>query len=257
MSSFGWAILNVLQWLFIALWTVIWTTVALLLSALSGRRAVGLWMARRIWAPPVVRLAGARMEVIGADQLPAGRACFFACNHQSFGDIPVLFWALPHDIRFVAKTELRNVPFLGWYMQGMGMVFVDRHRRRSGAQGVDATAELLRRGRSVLSFPGGTRCIGARQRWKPAALAPALAAGAPIVPVAVHGTATVLPAGRPRLRPARVRVMIGEPIETTGLDLAARAALTRRAEEAVQAMLTQLAAEASATAPAALAVRRA
>jgi len=242
MGSFGWAVVNTLQWLFIALWTVIWTTVALLLSALTTRRSIGLWMARHIWAPPVVRFAGARMEVMGTERVALDRACFFACNHQSFGDIPVLFWALPQNIRFVAKRELMSVPFLGWYMRGMGMVFVDRHRKRSGKQGVDATAELLRRGQSVLSFPGGTRRAGARQRWKPAALAAAVAAGAPIVPVAVHGTGSVLPAGRPRLRPARVRVMIGEPIETAGLDLAAREQVTRRAEEAVQAMLTELAA---------------
>src|SRR4051812_28811887 len=254
MRSFLWPLVNTLQWLFIALWTICWTSIALVLSGLTGRRSIGLWMARRIWAPPVVRFAGARLEVLGLERLPSDRACFFACNHQSFGDIPVLFWALPMNIRFVAKRELFGVPFLGWYMRGMGMVFVDRGDRRSGVRGVDATAELLRRGQSVLSFPGGTRRAGARQRWKPGAIAAALAAGTPIVPVAIHGTGSVLPAGRPRLYPGGVRVMIGTPIETAGLSVEAREAVTRQTEDAVQSMLTQLAADPTAGARAPVAV---
>jgi 1-acyl-sn-glycerol-3-phosphate acyltransferase len=251
--GFLWFACNLVQWLFIAAWTVLWTSVAVLLSAITGRRGLGLTMARRIWAPAIVRGAGGRLEaVLGTERLAARRAYFFACNHQSFGDIPVLFWSLPVNVRFVAKQELRGVPFLGWYMQAMGMVFVDRKRKRSGAQSIDAAALLLRQGQSVLSFPGGTRRPGARQAWKPAALAAALTSGAPIVPVAVHGTSSVLPAGRPRLRPAPIRVMIGEPIETTGLTLADREAVTRQAEEAVQAMLTQLAAEAADAAHAAV-----
>jgi 1-acyl-sn-glycerol-3-phosphate acyltransferase len=191
----------------------------------------------------VVTVAGARLSVAGAERLEPGRAWFFACNHQSFGDIPVLFWALPADLRFVAKRELRAVPFLGWYMQAMGMVFVDRGRRRSGAAGVDAAAELLRCGGSVLSFPGGTRRRSDEpQGFKAAALAPALAAGVPVVPVAIHGTGTVLPPGL-RLRPARVQVMVGEPIPTAGRGVGAREEVARQVEAAVSAMLAQLAGE--------------
>ncbi|HEV8630855.1 MAG TPA: lysophospholipid acyltransferase family protein, partial [Thermoanaerobaculia bacterium] len=175
MKPFLWGLLNTLQWLLIVLWTVLWTSVALFIVLLTRRPGIGLAMARRIWAPGVAIVAGAQLSVVGAERIDPRRPWFFACNHQSFGDIPVLFWALPADLCFVAKRELRMVPFLGWYMQAMGMIFVDRRRRRSGVASLDAAADLLRSGRSVLSFPAGTRrsCDGP-QGFKPAALAPAL-----------------------------------------------------------------------------------
>src|SRR6185503_10868315 len=126
-----------------------------------------------------------------------------------------------------------------------GMVFVDRSKRKSGAAGVEAVAELLRGGACVLSFPAGTRrAPGEPQRWKAAAFAPALATGVPVVPVAVHGTRALLPPGI-GLRPGTATVMVGEPILTAGLPLSARDEVARRAEAAVEAMLVQLAAKAA------------
>lgn len=240
MKRLAWAVVNVLQWLFIALWTVMWTPVAVAVCAVTRRPHIGLAMARRIWAPAVMRVSGSRIETIGAAALDPRRPWFLACNHQSFADIPFLFRALPLDLRFVAKREMRAVPFMGWYMEAMGMVFVDRKRKRSGAEGVDAVTALLRAGGSVLSFPAGTRrAPGEPQAFKSAAFAPALAAGVPVVPVAVWGTRELLPPGA-SLRPGPARVMIGEPIPTAGLPVTARDEIARRAEAAVTAMLAQL-----------------
>jgi 1-acyl-sn-glycerol-3-phosphate acyltransferase len=240
------ALLSTVQWSFIAAWTVLWTSIAMLVVALSRRPSAGLAMARRLWAPPICLVAGGRLRVSGAERLRRGEPWFLACNHQSYGDIPVLFATLPVDLRFVAKRELRRVPFLGWYMTAMGMVFIDRERRRSGAAGVEAAAEVLRRGGAILSFPTGTRRLpGEPQRFKGAAFAAALLAGAPVVPVAVHGTGVMFPVDGWTLRPGTVRVQVGEPIPTRGLPLEARDELASRTEREVERMLVRLAAEAA------------
>lgn len=240
MRRLVWAVVNALQWLFIAFWTVVWTSIAVATLVVTRRPDLGLAMARRCWAPPNIRVCMVDLKVIGAERLDPGRAWFFASNHQSFADIPMLFRCLPVNLRFVAKRELRAVPFMGWYMEAMGMVFVDRKRRKSGAEGVDAVTALLRSGASVLSFPAGTRrARGEAQPWKPAAFAPALQAGVPVVPIAVWGTREVLPPGF-GLRPGPVRIMVGEPIPTAGQPVEAREALARQAEAAVTAMLAQL-----------------
>lgn len=245
MKRLVWLVVNVLQWLFIAFCTAVLTSIAVPLSALTRRPRIGLAMARRLWAPAVMRAALVRVETVGAEVLAPDSAWFLACNHQSFADIPILFAGLPLDLRFVAKRELRRVPFMGWYMEAMGMVFVDRRRRKSGAAGIDAVTTLLREGGCVLSFPAGTRrAPGEAQEWKAAAFAPALAAGVPVVPVAVHGTRAMLPPGF-GLRPGTAQVMIGEPIPTAGLPLSARDEVAQRAEAAVEAMLAQLAATAA------------
>jgi 1-acyl-sn-glycerol-3-phosphate acyltransferase len=236
-----WGPLNILQWSLIAAWTALWTTLALLLVAVSRRPAIGLAMARRVWAPGMHLWCMARLRVEGAERLSRDRPWFIASNHTSFGDIPVLFWALPIDLRFVAKRELRRVPFMGWYMAGMGMVFIDRGRRSSGAASVEAVASVLRAGDSVVSFPAGTRRQpGEPQRFKSAAFAAALQVGVPVVPVAVHGSASVQPPGSWRLRPGTVHVRVGEPIATQGLTLAERDGLAGRVEAAVGALLAEL-----------------
>jgi 1-acyl-sn-glycerol-3-phosphate acyltransferase len=243
MNAVLWAALNILQWLLVALWTVIWTVPAMLLVALTRRPRLGLAMARRFWAPPVLWVGGVRVEVSGAERLDPECPWFLACNHQSFSDIPILFRTLPADLRFVAKRELRSVPFLGWYMEVMGMIFVDRRRRSSGAAGIDAAAELLRNGGTVLSFPAGTRrTTDQTQGFKPAAFAPAIAAGVPVVPVAIYGSPGLLHAGT-KLRPGLARVMVGEAIPTAGMPLVARNQVAHQAEAAVAAMLAQMAAD--------------
>jgi 1-acyl-sn-glycerol-3-phosphate acyltransferase len=241
MKSLLWAVVNALQWLAIAFCTVVLTSIAVAATLVTRRPRVGLAMARRCWAPALIRICGVDLQVTGAEKLDPGRAWFLACNHQSFADIPMLFRGLPVDLRFVAKRELRSVPFMGWYMEAMGMVFVDRRRRTSGAAGLDAVTALLRDGGSVLSFPAGTRrAPGEPQAFKPAAFAPALAAGIPVVPVAIYGTRELLPPGA-SLRPGPALVMVGQPIETAGLPVTARDEVATQAEAAVTAMLAQLA----------------
>jgi 1-acyl-sn-glycerol-3-phosphate acyltransferase len=246
MKPFLWFVVNTAQWLLVALWTMIWTSIAMVAAAITRHPDIGLALARHAWSRTTLRIGGVRLDVHGREQVAIGRPCLLACNHQSFVDIPVLFRALPVDLRFVAKHELRSVPFLGWYMEAMGMVFVDRRRRRSGAAGVDAVTTLLRTGACVLSFPAGTRRRPDEpQGFKAAAFAPAVAAGVPVVPVALYGERDMLARGW-RLRPGLVRVVVCEPIETAGLALDARDDIARRAEAAVTAVLEQLAAAADA-----------
>jgi 1-acyl-sn-glycerol-3-phosphate acyltransferase len=241
MKALLWTVLNALQWLGVALWTALWTSLAIVAVALTRRPHVGLVLARRVWSPVILGIGGVRFELRGGEHVAGGGPFFLACNHQSFIDIPLLFRALPVDLRFVAKRELRNVPFLGWYMAAMGMVFVDRYRLRSGAAGVDAASALLRAGATVLSFPSGTRRRPDEpQGWKAAAFAPAISAQAPVVPVAILGTAGLLSRGA-RLRPGHAVLWIGEPIPTVGLALDAREEIARRAERAVTEMLAALA----------------
>ena len=49
------------------------------------------------------------------------------------------------------------MPFLGWYIAAMGMVFVDRTDRRKAVASVGRAGELLAAGGSLVSFPEGTR----------------------------------------------------------------------------------------------------
>jgi 1-acyl-sn-glycerol-3-phosphate acyltransferase len=176
--------------------------------------------------------------VTGLAGLDRSQAYFFAANHQSWIDIPALFTALPFPLLFLAKLELGRVPFLGWYMEAMGMVLVDRSDRVESARRVSRIAERLRQGWSVASFPEGSRTRDGRvQRFKRAAFAAAIEAGVPVVPVAVAGAGKVLPPDGFRARAGRIRVVIGTPIPTAGLTRDDRGDLARRVQTEVENLL--------------------
>lgn len=238
---FLWPLINAFQWVVACLWTAGWVTVALIASAIRGRPDPGLALARRIWGPGLVHLAGARLRVEGGERIDASRAYFFAANHQSWMDIPVMFAALPVPVLFLAKRELARVPFLGRYIERMGMLFVDRANRREAVRTMEHAAARLREGRSLLSFPEGTRSPDGRiQRFKTASFAAALEAGVPVVPIAIEGALRVMPRDSFRVRPGVIHVRIGDPIPTAGLARDDRAELASRAQREVETLLESM-----------------
>lgn len=219
MKQVGWFLLNILQALFVASWSVIWITLSLLSLIVTFRPNIAFWVAREPWSRGLLWCSGAKIvEVRGRERVDFSEPHIFVLNHQSMADIPVGFRALePVPLRFIAKKALSYVPFLGWYMWAVGMVFVDRAKSVRAIQSLEAAGARIREGANIIAFPEGTRSRDGRvQPFKKGIFMVALKAGVPIVPIAVEGTLTVLPAGGFRPRPNRVRVNIGEPIETSG-----------------------------------------
>ncbi len=227
-----WLPANFVQGAFTLLWSALWITAALCAAAVAGPPPA-LALARRVWAPGLLVGAGAHLVVRGHERIDWSRPYLVVANHQSWIDIPALFRALPVPLHFLAKRELAAVPFLGWYIASMGMVFVDRQDPRHGRATVSRAAALLAAGRSVVSFPEGTRSRdGSLRPFKSGGFGAALEAGVDVLPVALLGTGAVLPAGGFRVRPGRIEVRIGEPIRLAGSSWR-RAEVARRAERAI------------------------
>ena len=232
-SRVGWALLNGLQTVAMALWSVFWITLSMVVMVLTLRRDMPLVMARRIWAPGMLRIAGARLVVEGS-RVDWSRPHIFVMNHQSALDIPSAFVALRANLRFIAKKELAWVPFLGWYMLATGMIFVDRGKRATAMASLARAGKKIRDGASIIAYPEGTRSRdGFVRPFKKGVFAIALAAGVPIVPVAVQGSRDVLPSNRFSMRPGTIHVRIGEPIETLPFREGGRDALIERVHASI------------------------
>ncbi|MCA9917872.1 MAG: 1-acyl-sn-glycerol-3-phosphate acyltransferase [Anaerolineales bacterium] len=61
-------------------------------------------------------------------------------NHLSFLDIILLLSIFP--VRFLAKAEIANWPFIGWIARAVDTVFVKRENKESREQARDALAQL-------------------------------------------------------------------------------------------------------------------
>jgi len=150
-----------------------------------------------------------RVRVEGS--LPPG-PFVLAANHRSWLDIFALA-RLPREMKWVAKAELFRAPLVGWLLRMSGDIPVWRGDSESGAGAVQRAREYLEHGIPVVFFPEGTRGRdGVLKPFKAGAFDVAAAAGVPMVPVAITGTAEGMPPGTYRILPSRIVVRILEPI---------------------------------------------
>ena len=125
----------------------------------------------RLWARlslALLRLTcGMRIEFRGLQHRPRG-AAILAVKHQSFLETFALIAALD-DFTYVLKRELVSIPVFGWYLRKTRQIAVERDRHAGALPALrDAVGEALRRGRSVIIFPEGTRRpVGAEPVYKP------------------------------------------------------------------------------------------
>lgn len=227
-------LLNALQLSFFGLWSVVCISLAFVAGVLTFRRELPLAMARRMWAPPLIWMTGSRLAVEKLPDVDWSKPHIFVMNHQSMADIPAAFMGLPANLRFVAKHTLKYAPFIGWYMWFTGMIFVNRSNRKQAVASLAKAGERIREGSNILAYPEGTRSPdGTIRAFKKGPFVLAIEAGVPIIPLAVEGTRQMLPVGNLKMRPALIRMKVGEPIPTAGLSEADRESLLRRTRDAI------------------------
>lgn len=188
-------------------------TVASTLFDRTGRSAhrVAQW-----WGRGLLAAAGVKVRVRGLGALVPGATYVFVANHQSMYDIPVLFAAIPYQLRIIAKRSLGAIPFLGWHLRRTGHILVDRANPDREAI-LRRWHGLVNAGLSLIIFPEGTRSAdGVVRKFKSGSFTLALQAGLPVVPLSVCGTREVLPKGGFTVRPGVVTLVVHQPIETRG-----------------------------------------
>ena len=177
-----------------------------------------------------------RVEIRGAERIPANGGVVLVANHESLIDPWFLSLATPRPVRYMAKAELWNYPILRWVMEKFGTFPIER--TGGDGVGISRASDLLSEGEALGMFPQGT-CLPYRRRpYKRGAARLALATGVPIVPVALIGTEKALRPGRFKLGLPRVQVLVGEPIPVERADptIADATALTERIEQAISAL---------------------
>jgi 1-acyl-sn-glycerol-3-phosphate acyltransferase len=196
----------------------------------------GDWTRRlaRVWAQLILWSALIRLKVEGAERVPADGPVVFMSNHESWLDIPVLLVAIPGQVRFLAKSSLFSIPFLGWAMRAMGFIPVDRENRRTAIKSFEAAAARIRSGRSVLVFPEETRTPDGRLlEFQRGGFLIALKAGLPIVPVGLDGARGCMPKHTYLVRPGKITVRFGDPIPTAGRAVSEKSALMEATRNAI------------------------
>ena len=177
------------------------------------RRATGTV---RPWVISGVRLVGTglahtvlRLRVEGAQHVPTTGPVLLAGNHSGILDGPLVFFVSPRPASLLTKSEV----FVGFWARCCGWLgLIPVHRGQADRAALQAGLAHLAGGGALGVFPEGTRGSGTMDQITDGLAYLALRSGAPVVPIAVHGTGAALPKGRrvPHFR-APVRVVFGAP----------------------------------------------
>jgi 1-acyl-sn-glycerol-3-phosphate acyltransferase len=168
----------------------------------------------RLWRA-VCAVSGG-LTVSGRWRVPGG--CVVVANHSSHADTAVLLAALPAGAQpvFAAAADYWfDVPVRRFVASSLiGILPVRRSGNDTYAQLLAAARPVLKAGRTVVIYPEGTRSKdGSVAEFRSGAVRLARDCGVPIVPVAVLGTAEVLPKGASFISHAPMQVRIGEPVD--------------------------------------------
>jgi 1-acyl-sn-glycerol-3-phosphate acyltransferase len=162
-----------------------------------------------------LRLARIRVETTGLEHVPRDRACIFMSNHVSNLDPPALFPRIPGRTSAFIKRSLMKIPVLGYGMKLGDFVPVDRDGRvESAVESVAIARRVLEKGFHITTFVEGTRSPDGRMLpFKKGPFYLAMEAGAPVVPVSIHGTESMMAKGSVRVRPGTAHITFHEPLD--------------------------------------------
>jgi 1-acyl-sn-glycerol-3-phosphate acyltransferase len=175
----------------------------------AARRGVG-WtytLVRLIISLPTLLLY--RTRAIGVRNVPKSGPLILAPNHFSQMDHFFIGLYLRRKIRFMAKSQLFGPPVLTYIFKHGGVIPIRRGHHDEEA--FETAYTVLGQGGMLLIYAeGGRSRSGELGQPKPGVGRLALESGAPVVPVAIHGSASVR--RWKRLRFPKVTVQFGEPI---------------------------------------------
>ncbi|KAI9262058.1 hypothetical protein BY458DRAFT_439162 [Sporodiniella umbellata] len=157
----------------------------------------------------------------GTENLHVNGPAIYVCNHQSSLDIVLMGKVYPRNTTIVAKKELKNVPFLGWFMQLTRVIFLDRKNRDNAIkESRKAALDIHKKNVNVWVFPEGTRGHESEITLLPFKKGPfymAVQAKVPIVPVVIANYSHLYSAKQKRYESGSIRCKVLPPISTENI----------------------------------------
>ncbi len=186
----------------------------IILSPLLKYGANSVHRMANLWAKMMLFICGVKADVIGGDNIPVSGPHIFMANHQSNFDILFALAYIPGQFRWIAKKELFLLPIFGKAMRRAEYIEIDRQNREKALKGLDEAALQVKQGKSLMTFPEGTRSRDGKIRpFKKGLFYLAIRSGVPIIPFSIVGSREIMPRRSLRIRPRRVTIVIDKPID--------------------------------------------
>ena len=196
------------------------------------------------WAFRVILfLAGAKVTVIGEENVPEDQAVLYVCNHRSYFDIIITYSRCKRLTGYVSKDTMLKVPLLNIWMKRLYCLFLNRTDMKEGLKTILTGIDQMKNGISMCIFPEGTRNKAKDQTemlpFKAGSFKMAEKSGAPIVPMAITNSADLLENHFPYIRKTHVILQYGKPIYPKELSKEDKKRLSALVQEEVRSMLIE------------------
>ena len=186
-------------------------------------------------------LAGTKITVTGLENVPKDRPVLYIGNHNSYFDIIYTYSLCVLPTSYVAKDEILKIPLFSVWGTLMRCLFFNRNDMRQAMKMILQATEYLKEDTSVFIFPEGTRNKTGKlvplNEFHNGSFKPAQKSGAPIIPVAITGTADVWEAHMPWVRKTKVSIEYGKPIYFADLSAEEKKAIGNYVKGVIEEML--------------------
>ena len=169
----------------------------------------------------ILWITGAKVTVIGEENVPKDTPVLYIGNHRSYFDILLTYSRCPIRTGYIAKKEMEKIPLLSTWMKNLYCLFLDRDNMREGLKTILQAIDYVKNGISICIFPEGTRNNGEELSMLPfrdGALKIAEKTGCAIIPISMNNTADIFEAHFPRVKKVHVVIEYGKPIYPKELD---------------------------------------
>lgn len=170
------------------------------------------------WGKLTIGTTGAKVTVIGENNIPDKNGFCLVGNHQSNMDIPLMLGYCKALTGFLAKSELNKFLILRRWMHLINCVFVERNNIRGSIKAAMDTVQKIKDGKNMILFPEGTRSKSNNMnRFKEGGLKLIIKENITIVPFTINGS-YLLYEGHKKVRKDNVTITFHEPIDTSKIN---------------------------------------
>jgi 1-acyl-sn-glycerol-3-phosphate acyltransferase len=153
-----------------------------------------------------------RIEIIGGEKVPAHGPFVLSPVHRSNVDFLLASFVVPRRMRYMGKASIWKWSAPGRFFSMLGAFPV--HRGSADRESLRTCIRVIENGEPLVMFPEGTRRSGPQvDVLFDGAAYVAARTGVPIVPVGVGGSEAAMPHGSKLIKPRKIVLVVGDPIE--------------------------------------------
>lgn len=181
---------------------------------------------------------GAKITVIGHENVPKDEAVLYVGNHRSYFDVLMTYCRCPGLTGYVAKDSMEKIPLLSTWMKRLHCLFLNRTDIKQGLKTILTGIQKIKDGISMCIFPEGTRNHEPELlAFKEGSLKMAEKTGCAIIPMAITNSDNIFENHIPKIKAVPVILEYGKPIYPNELSKEEKKFLGSYTRNAIQEML--------------------